>query len=282
MQSDMSIRANPRAAAPTNVSSPMMPISFKDEFAHSAAALAANHEETVSHILSRLDQLQNKIQTQPEQNSEKSTPAPRSVSSSASNQRSGGAAVPTDTSVHARLATLEGVNENVLNRLSSKLDAVENQLRINRDSEALMTQIATRLQQVEPKLQSHANLGDRLSRIETQLQTHVGRVSNLEARSDRPDPGQERVLARINSKLDALEDQQRQGRSVGAAAASQKTEQMRSTADSRRSLDAGGGTRSNRQPMELDMDREERALYLQTRIEKLKELRSKYENSDAA
>lgn len=268
----------------------MTPITFKDEFIHSTAALAANHDETVSHILSRLDQLQAKIQTQPEQNNNNnnnnvasnSTQRSSTVSAQRSNNSGGGASVPTDTSVHARLATLENVNERALNQLVSKLDAVESQLRVNRDSEALMTQIATRLQQVEPKLQSHANLGDRLSRIESQLQTHVGRVSNLEARTDRPDPNQERILARINSKLDLLEEQQKHGRTLGAAATtttSRRPEPARSSVDSsssRRSLDVGG-----RQPMESDMDREERARYLQTRIEKLKELRNKYENSDA-
>ena len=61
----MSIRANPRNATPI-AASPQTPITFKDEFVHSTAALAASHDETVSHILSRLDQLQAKIQTQPE------------------------------------------------------------------------------------------------------------------------------------------------------------------------------------------------------------------------
>ena len=274
----MSIRANPRAATPLNAGMPTTAISFKDEFVHSTAALAASHDETVSHILSRLDQLQAKIETQPEQKNTGSSTV-RSVSSSA--QRGTGANVPTDTSVHARLATLENVNENVLSRLSSKLDSFESQLRVNRDSEALMTQIATRLQQVEPKLQSHANLGDRLSRIESQLQTHVGRVSTLEARTDRPDPNQERILARINAKLDVLEEQQRHGKTLGAAAATRRSDPpaaRTSVESSRRSLDAG---REGRQPIESEMDREERALYLQTRIQKLKELRGKYENADA-
>ena len=279
----MSIRANPRAATPNNnnASSPMTPITFKDEFLHTTAALAANHDETVSHILSRLDQLQAKIQTQPEQNNNNnaaSSSTQRSTVSSSAPSAQRSSAAPTDASVHARLATLENANEKVLDILSSKLDAVHSQLRVNRDSEALMTQIATRLQQVEPKLQSHANLGDRLSRIESQLQTHVGRVSNLEARTDRPDPNQERILARINAKLDQLEVQQKHSRSLGAADSRSRPEPVRAV-DSRRSLDAGG---SGRQPMESEMNKEERARYLQTRIEKLKELRNKYESSEAA
>ena len=280
----MSIRANPRTAASatngTNLSTPATPISFKDEFVHSTAALAASHDETVSHILSRLDQLQAKIQTQPEQNNNNNIAAAAPRATPAGQQRTIAAAAPTDSSVHARLANLESISESTLSRLSSQLDSMDHQLRTNRESEKLMTQIASRLQQVEPKLREHANMGDRLARIESQLQSHVSRVANLEARSDRPDPEQARILSRINSKLDLLEEQQRSAKTTNlGAAAYRKPEPVAPRAsDSRRSLDTG----NSHAHLDAEMDKQERAKYLQTRIEKLKELRNKYENADAS
>ncbi len=137
----------------------------------------------MSHILSRLDQLQAKIQTQPE-----SGAMAANASTAATTTRTAAAAQPcaigpTDTSVHARPASLENVHQDALHRLSSKLDTVERQLQANRENEGLMTQIASLLQQVEPRLQSHASMGDRLARIESQLQSHVSRVNSLEALS---------------------------------------------------------------------------------------------------
>ena len=267
----MSIRANPRTATPaTNVSSPMTPITFKDEFVHSTAALAASHDETVSHILTRLDQLQAKIQTQPEQNGHQ-TPTP--TRAAATPQRVN--AAPTDSSVHARLSNLESISDSTMSRISSQLDSMEHQLRTNRESEKLMTQIASRLQQVEPRLKSHADMGDRLARIESQLQSHVSRVSNLESRADRPDPEQARILARINSKLDLIEEQKNLSRRESMHRRPEPVVSRQS--DSRRSLDSGSHVN-----LDAEMDKQERAKYLQTRIEKLKELRSRYENADAS
>ena len=105
----MSIRANPRTATPL-AASPQTPITFKDELVHSTAALAASHDETVSHILSRLDQLQAKIQTQPESGAmaaNASIAAATTRTAAATQPRAAG---PTDTSVHARLASLENVH----------------------------------------------------------------------------------------------------------------------------------------------------------------------------
>lgn len=284
----MSIRANPRNATPI-AASPQTPITFKDEFVHSTAALAASHDETVSHILSRLDQLQAKIQTQPETTGNLSTQrasttttpsssAPQALRSATTTAAS---STPTDSSVHARLASLESMHQDTLHRVHSKLDAVERQLQVNQESQSLITQIASRLQQVEPKLQSQASLGDRLARIESQLQSHVGRVNSLESRvaNDSSGPDQERILARINSKLDILEEQQRNAR----LAAARKPAEPRAGSSyqepsARRSLDTGSSSRAAH--MEADMDKQERAKFLQARIEKLKELRSKYENAD--
>lgn len=275
----MSIRANPRNATPI-AASPQTPISFKDEFIHSTAALAASHDETVSHILSRLDQLQDKIQTQPENAANLS--AQRSATAATGTQATR-TAVPTDNSVHARLASLESMHQDTLHQVYSKLGAVERQLQVNQESQTLITQIASRLQQVEPKLQSQASLGDRLSRIEASLQSHVGRVNSLESRaaSDTSGPDQERILSRINAKLDVLEEQQRNARLSAArtpaveprAAASS----YREPSSVRRSIDTGSERVAQ---LDAEMDKQERAKFLQARIEKLKELRNKYESAD--
>ena len=275
----MSIRANPRNATPI-AASPQTPISFKDEFIHSTAALAASHDETVSHILSRLDQLQDKIQTQPENAANLS--AQRSATAATGTQATR-TAVPTDSSVHARLASLESQHQDTLHQVYSKLGAVERQLQVNQESQTLITQIASRLQQVEPKLQSQASLGDRLSRIEASLQSHVGRVNSLESRaaSDTSGPDQERILSRINAKLDVLEEQQRNARLSAArtpaveprAAASS----YREPSSVRRSIDTGSERVAQ---LDAEMDKQERAKFLQARIEKLKELRNKYESAD--
>jgi hypothetical protein len=250
----------------------MTPITFKDEFIHSNAALAASHDETVSHILSRLDQLQDKIQTQPEQNGHHTPTTARANTP----QRVTSNATPTDSSVHARLSNLESVSDATMSRLSSQLDSMEHQMRTNRDSEQLMTQIASRLQQVEPRLKSNADMGDRLARIESQLQSHVSRVTNLESRSDRPDPEQARILARINSKLDLIEEQKNLSR----------REPMHRRPEPVASRQSDGARRSNdpgpHVNLDAEMDKQERAKYLQTRIEKLKELRNRYENADAS
>ena len=52
---------------PTARSTPVVAqsaIDFKSEFVNSPAALAANHEETMGKLLSRLDQLQAKVTSQ--------------------------------------------------------------------------------------------------------------------------------------------------------------------------------------------------------------------------
>jgi hypothetical protein len=257
----MSIRSTPRTAASHAAATPQAPIDFKDEFVNSAAALAASHDETVSHILSRLDQLQAKIATQPEANTN-SQPAPSSNPAPRAAARS----INADQSVHARLASLESIHEDALHRLSSKLDLVERQLIMNKEqlsankeSEGLMTQIAARLQQVEPRLQSHADMCDRMASLESRMRSHADlhdRVSTLEANA-RPDPEQERILARINAKLDILEERQSEGKKRAALGAQHEP--------SRNTLDA-------------DMaSMQERREYLQDRISRLKELRGRYE-----
>jgi hypothetical protein len=282
----MSIRATPRAVTSATSSTPQAPINFKDEFVHSTAALAASHDETVSHILSRLDQLQAKITTQPESNNN-NIPDQTAPRSSAPAQQRSNINLSGDQSVHARLSSLESIHEDALHRLSSKLDQVERQLSVNKESESLMTQIAARLHQVEPKLQSHANLSDRVVSLESRLRSTTDlhdRLSTLESNA-RPDPEQERILSRINAKLDILEEHQHNGRkSIGLN--SQYDPERRyepanlssSFDNGRRSMDSG----SQRISLDADMEKQERAKYLQSRIEKLKELRNRYESADAS
>lgn len=261
---------------------PQTPINFKDEFIHSTAALAASHDETVSHILSRLDQLQTSISTQPESNNN-DTPGQTGLRSSTPVQSRSNINISGDQSVHARLSSLESIHEDALHRLSSKLDQVERQLSVNKESEGLMTQIAARLHQVEPKLQSHANLSDRVVSLEARLKSHADihdRICTLESNA-RPDPEQERILMRINSKLDTLEEQQRNGRnSIGLNSRYESERRyeptnLSSSFDTRRPIDSG-----EHMHLDADMDKQERAKYLQSRIEKLKELRNRYETAD--
>ena len=219
---------------------PSSAIDFRNDFVHSTAAFAASHDETVSHILSRLDQLQTKISTQPEQQL-----APAAPRTQVASRTSG----PVD--VHSRLAALEEIHENALHSLGSKLEgverklsdtreaenlmgriaskftAIESQLNANKDSDALMTRIASKFSQVELKLQNATKLADRVARLESHL---------------RPDPEQERLLTRINTKLDCLE---------------------------------GGGSKSVSLGAELGSN--ERIGYLKDSINKLSELKSKYE-----
>ncbi len=69
----MSIRPTAKPTSATTT-----PIDFKSEFVNSPAALAASHEETMSKLLSRLDQLQAKVATAQPQ-AEKPTPQARAT-----------------------------------------------------------------------------------------------------------------------------------------------------------------------------------------------------------
>lgn len=295
---------------------PKTPINFKDEFVHSTAALAASHDETVSHILSRLDQLQARIQTQPESGGGAATPLsassnnqPRAAGNAPRAHPSSSSSSSSEQSVHARLSSLESIHEDALHRLHSKLDQVEDRLMSNKETEGLMTQLAARLQQVEPRLQSHAALSDRITALESRAQLHSelhDRVKSLEA-AVRPDPEQERILARINAKLDILEDQQQQHRARNARApppiagdahfdefdrrptAASSSSKLRPAShyesrDSRAATTTTGGRSSldaeaTSLHLDAEMERQDRIKYLQTRIEKLKELRSRYESA---
>ena len=242
----MSVRSH--ASKPIQSSAPNCTIDFKSDFVNSTAVFAASHDETVTHILSRLDQLQSKISTQPEPTA---APVARAVR-------------PPTTDLHARIAALEDIHENALHKLGSKLDGVErklsdtkeaetlmgriaskfsnieSQLASAKESEALMSNIASKFSMVENKLQSATQLSDRVVRLEG-LQS---RITKLESHL-KPDPEQEKILSRINSKMDQLERQQ-----------------------GSKTVDFVGS------------ERDERINYLQERIGKLRELKAKYEIED--
>lgn len=292
----MSIRSNPR---PSQGQTPSSAIDFRDEFVASStnAALAASQEETVSHILQRLDQLQSTIANAPE------ATAPAPVARTIRKAESG--------DLHSRLSALENINEDHLRRLGAKLDglerqfsnnkeaealmgriatkftAIESQLNANKDVDGLMNKIATKFSQVESKLQSATQLHDRVSELESKAQLHArlhdristlesrikpdihSRIAQLEARLE-PDPEQERILSRINSKLEILEQSARKQKTVSLGA---DFDRPRSSMDrARPSEDMSLGSNA---------EREERINFLQTRIEKLKELRSRYEMDES-
>jgi uncharacterized phage infection (PIP) family protein YhgE len=253
----MSIRSHTNRINSFTASAPSHPIDFRDDFVNSAAVYAASTDETVSQIMQRLDQLQSKIATN-EQQPAAATPRP----------------ARTGADINSRVATLESIHEDTLQRLGAKLDVVErklsehremeslmgqisskfsqieSQLSANKDSEGLINKVATKFSAVESRLQSATQLSDRVAQLESRLGSHSdlhARISRLES-SLAPDPEQERLISRISAKLDRLErgaqpDEPAAAVGLGASA-----------------------------------DREDRINYLQTRIEKLKELRSRYES----
>jgi len=293
-------------------------IDFKEEFVNSPAALVANHDETVNHILSRLDQLQSKIVGQSVNDASSSVTLGSSASNSSSNVNSKVAAVRKSATeggavdLHSRLSALENIHEDSLRRLSVKLDGlekqlstnkeaevlmgriaskfgtIESQLNNNKEAEALMGRISSKFTQLESRLKSTAELHDRVSDLESRVGSHSrlserlstlesrvksdlhSRVCELESRLE-PDPEQERILARINSKLDILERNataKRNGASLMSEEPRLSTDySSRRSMDGERKLGAEGGD-------------PERVKYLHERIGKLKELRAKYEHED--
>jgi hypothetical protein len=146
-----------------------------------------------------------------------------------------------------------------MTKVASKFSAVESRLQ-----SAL--QMGDRMSQLESRLEAHSELHSRMNRLESRLGTHSelhSRVNRLEA-SMAPDPEQERLISRISAKLDGLERARggEGGRSLGS-------QSIRPTARSSDRDDAFLGATAD--------DREGRIGYLQGRIEKLKELRTRYE-----
>ena len=235
------------------------PIEFKSEFTNSSAALAANHDESVAHILTRLDQLQASISAGDKETTITAAPAK--------------SARPDPSDLHARLSALESVHEDTLHQLGAKLSLVEKKLRDNREAENLMSQISTKFSAIESRLQSQTKLHDRVSDLESKLH---------------PSPEDERTIARINAKLDLIEDRQRmRARRDGdlesmyepprrAYASSKYSEPRRYRTDE---ASLGGRLRDDGVSGKYRPEDVERAEFLQERIQKLEALRARY-NSD--
>jgi len=273
----MSIRSHAQRINSFNASAaPSNPIDFREDFVNSTAVYAANTDETVSQIMQRLDQLQSKIGA-----NEAAAAAPAATRTSPAARAS-----TTGGDIHARVANLESIHEDTLRALESKLDVVErklndqreveslmgqisskftrieSQLNAAKESEGLMSQVASKFSAVESRLHSATQLSDRVAQLESRLGSHTDlhtRINRLES-SMAPDPEQERLIARISAKLDSLE----RARPLAAPAV-----------DDHHS-DAYLGAQ-----VETNHEREERINYLQNRIEKLKELRSRYEMEEA-
>ena len=246
------------------------PIEFKSEFTNSPAALAANHEESVAHILTRLDQLQASI------SGGETAPA-----AAATTTKSTIASRVDPNDLHARLAALESVHEDTLHQLGAKLSLVEQKLRDNKEAESLMGQISSKFSLIESRMHSQSKLHDRVSDLETKLH---------------PSPEDERTIARINAKLDLIEDRQRMRarrdgdlesmyepprRSYEPRVSSryERYEEPRRYRGEEASL--GGRFRDNGPSVggKFRPEDAERAEFLQERIQKLEALRARY-NSD--
>jgi vacuolar-type H+-ATPase subunit I/STV1 len=248
-------------------SSPAAPIEFKQEFASSTAALAASHDETVRNILSRLDSLQSKVAGTEEVRFAPETTAsqPRSKPPASTTPAKPAAAASSPTELHARVSQLENIHQDHLQRLGAQLNAVESSLmdrgaenhtineisakfdRIedhvrNAPDARTINEIAAKFDRIEGHVRNTAQLHDRIRSLESE-------VASLRSATI-PHPEQERLLNKINERLDHWENSR-------AAAGKPTSTTLGARADT---------------PVAGD-----RAEYLAARIDKLKELRSKYE-----
>jgi predicted nucleic acid-binding Zn-ribbon protein len=260
-------------AKPSSVAAPAAPIQFRDDFLSSSAALAASNEESVRSILSRLDMLQSKVVSADEiapKATTTTTTAPRAAKLSTA---------PLDTntsSLHARISQLESVHQDHLTRLGAQLSAVENQLIKNSGDNATMHEISAKFGQIESHIRNQGDSSERISRLESQLSSLQSRGSSsteLHARirslesevselrtATEPHPEQESLLRRINSRLDDIETKRGDSDYLGA-----RSSESLKTAPAPRAAPSSSGVTAERQK------------YLAARIDKLKELRSRYE-----
>ena len=102
--------------------------------------------------------------------------------------------------------------------MGEKLGEVEKHLMDKSDAEGLMHQIASKFTLLESRLSSQTSLNDRVAKLESRLSSHSelhSRVNNLESKHSRlesklePDPEHDRLITRINAKLDMIESTQR-------------------------------------------------------------------------
>jgi hypothetical protein len=117
-----------------------------------------------------------------------------------------------------RVSALESVHEEALNTLGEKLGEVEKHLLDKSDAEGLMHQIASKFTLLESRLSSQSSLNDRVAQLESRLSSHADlhtRLNHLESNHSRlesqlkPDPEHDRLITRINAKLDVIESSQR-------------------------------------------------------------------------
>jgi hypothetical protein len=127
------------------------------------------------------------------------------------------------------VSALESVHEDALQVLGEKLGQVERHLLDKQDADGLMHQIASKFTLLESRLQSQSSLSDRLAKLESKLSSHSDlhtRVNHLESKYPsshdvlstrlnriesqmQPDPDHDRLITRINAKLDMIEHTQR-------------------------------------------------------------------------
>jgi hypothetical protein len=265
----MSLRPRPSATA-TTLNAPAAPIEFKQDFTQSTAALAASHDETVRSILSRLDSLQSKVAGAEETKSVVEPTAAKLLARPKSAVPSKPlTTTPPAADLHARVSQLEAIHQDHLERLGAQLNAVEDHLLNNGTDNPTINEIAAKFGKIEKHILNtqadNATINEIASKfdkieghVRTQTQLH-DRIRGLETevaslrRVAEPHPDQERLLYKINARLDDWE-------------------RSRSLAKSGPSLGArvSEPLRSNASP--------DRAEYLASRIDKLKELRSKYES----
>lgn len=200
-------------------------IDFREEIA------TTSNDKTVSQILSRLDQLQNKIGGTPEATPKEAAPKENSKD------------------LQSRITTLEKIHEDVLQKLASKLENLERRIAEKREAEPtehLVEKLASKFSQVEARLHSATKLDDRVARLESQLQAHAAhpeRISKLEAHLA-PEGEYEKVLHRINSKIDTIEKAKRSA------------------------------------PLAAETSKQDQIKYLQDRVERLQQLKTKYLQSE--
>lgn len=133
----------------------------------------------------------------------------------------------TNPTTHS-VAALESVHEDALQTLGDKLGEVEAHLMDKSNAEGLMTKIASKFTLLESRISSQSQLNDRVAHLESKLSNTSdlhSRLMHLESKapnhsilSDRmsrlesqlkPDPEHDRLITRINAKLDMIENTQR-------------------------------------------------------------------------
>ena len=156
--------------------------------------------------------------------------------------------------LESRLQSQSTLNERVKNLEAKFISPNHNN---NNQSE-----LHDRVSRLESKLSSHSDLHGRVNHLESRLPTHgvlSDRVSRVEAQL-KPDPEHDRLIMRINSKLDMIENAQKM-----------KIASNPSSSSSFPSARLGASAANDRSSNDRDDIRS-----LQDRIDKLTTLRARY------